>query len=166
MSKTIQFSYTWDKKSFLESSYEAYKYEMKHSPKRFLGWIFIAMTQFGVVAAFKGAPIGLLLVSTLLVGYWYFFRWRLRKSMLSKTFDKNPNLSQTYNVAVNDRAIDINGSLIDWSDIKEVVSLKKGFLILSNNSFFFFPKNAFKDIEERNEFASLAKSKVSNYTKD
>jgi len=162
MSEPIQLTYTWDKEAFLQASNEAYKYEMKHSPKRFLGWIFIAMTQFGVVAAFKGAPVGLLLVSTFLVVYWYFFRWQIRKYLLAKSFDKE----MTYNIFADQEKIRINENSINWDSILEVVSLEKGFLLLWDKSFFFFPKSAFKDSDERNAFAVLAKEKVKSYTKD
>ena len=162
MSKLLEFSYKWDKETFLNASHEAYKYEMKHSPKRFLGWIFIAMTQFGVVAAFKGAPIGLLLISTFLVIYWYFLRWPMRKSMLAKRFDKEA----TYDIKVKEDEIIINEKKIAWSEVLEVVSLEKGFLILANDSFFFFPRKAFKTLEEKNAFAEIAKKNVKSYTKD
>ena len=162
MFSPIQLNYTWDKETFLNASHEAYKYEIKHSPKRFLGWLFIAMTQFGVIAAFKGAPVGLLLVSTFLVGYWYFLRWPLRRMMLAKQF----NRIKHYSVLVQEDAITINQEAIDWSLVQEVVSLEKGFLILAKESFFFFPKSAFLGSDERNAFAALAKQKVQSYTKE
>jgi len=162
MFSPIQFNYTWDKESFLEASHEAYKYEMKHSPKRFLGWLFIAMTQFGVIAAFKGAPVGLLLISTLLVGYWYFLRWPLRRMMLAKQFDSE----KCYSVLVQEDAITINQEPIAWEWVQEVISLQKGFLLLAKGSFFFFPKSAFLGSDERNAFAALAKQKVQSYIKE
>jgi len=162
MSKTLNFSYKWDKELFLRASHEAYKYEMKHSPKRFLGWLFIAMTQFGVIAAFKGAPIGLLLVSTFLVVYWYFFRWGIRRYILAKSFDKE----MRYHVSMDEKKIQINDNSIAWEHILEVISLEKGFLLLSTDAFFFFPKPAFKDMDERNLFTEIVKAHVKRYTKD
>jgi len=162
MFKPLHFSYKWDKKQFLEASRESYRYEMKHSPKRFLGWIFIAFTQFGVISAFRGAPIGMLLVSSFLVIYWYFLRWPLREMMLSKRFEKD----EYYSVLVEDSYISINQKEISWDDILEVVSLTKGFLIFAKEKFIFFPKDAFADMDERNEFAYIAKKRVANYKKD
>ena len=46
MSNKIKISYNWDEETFINASKAAYDFEMKNSPKRFLGWFFIAMTQF------------------------------------------------------------------------------------------------------------------------
>ncbi len=162
MFKPIKLTYTWDKKTFLDASHQAYKYEMKHSSKRFLGWIFIAMTQFGVVAAIRKGSIGLLLVSTILVLYWYFFRWKIRKRLIEKSFDQE----RIYHVTIEKEKIIINQTDIDWDTILEVISLEKGFLLFFDKSFLFFPATAFKDIDEKNAFAKLAKEKAKNYIKD
>jgi len=46
------------------------------------------------------------------------------------------------------------------------ISLKEGFLLYNKDEFFFFSSSAFKDMDERNELASIAKEKVENYTKE
>ena len=162
MFKPINLKYMWDKESFLDASKVAYDYELKHSSKRFLGWLFIAMTQFGVVAAMKKGSIGLLLVSSVLVVYWYFFRWKIRKRLIEKSFDTE----QKFHVNIDENKITINENHIKWDSILEVVSLEKGFLVFYKNTFLFFPSKAFKDIDEKNAFAQLAKEKAKNYIKD
>jgi len=166
MSKPIHISYIWDKETYLKASEIAYKYELKHSPKRFLGWIFIAMTQFGVVQVMKGGAIGLLLLSSILVIYWYYFRWQIRKKLLLKNFDISNNKNHQFKIIADDEGLNIDNVGIQWSNILEVVSFDEGFLLYYNDTFIFFPTKAFESIEEKNRFASLAKSKVQNYKKE
>jgi hypothetical protein len=112
----------------------------------------------------KGA-VGLLFISTFLVIYWYMLRWSLRKRFISKTFDKSKNANHNYQIEVNDEELVIDETPLPWSKIKRVISLKEGFLLYHKEEFFFFPSTAFKDLEERNKFASIAKQKIENYTK-
>ncbi len=166
MSDTIRVSYCWDKETFLKASKAAYKYEMKHSPKRFLGWIFIAMTQFGVVAALKKGVVGLLLISTVLVVYWYFFRWKLRKKLLLKSFEKSSTKNHHYNVVADKEGIHSEETTILWDQVNQVVSLNEGFLIYSDASSLFIPTSAFADEENKNDFAILAKQNATRYTRE
>jgi len=160
----IEFNYMWDKKNYLEGSREAYNYEMKHSKKRLIGWFFIALTQFGVVAALKKNAFGLLFISTFLVVYWYFFRWKIREIMIAKTFkDKQ---AKKYNVKATSKDIEINNEKLNWSDFREIINLDKGFLLILDKSFLFFPKYAFKSIEDSNSFAKLAKENLKSYIKE
>lgn len=166
MSKPIHISYLWDEKTYLKASEIAYKYELKHSPKRFLGWIFIAMTQFGVVSAMKGGAIGLLLLSSILVIYWYYFRWQIRKKILLKNFDTSTNANHQFSILANKQGLNIDKVNIKWSSILEVISFNEGFLLYYNATFIFFLSKAFDSIEEKNHFSTLAKSQVENYKKE
>jgi len=166
MSKPITISYLWDKDTYLKASEIAYKYELKHSPKRFLGWIFIALTQFGVVSAMKGGAIGLLLLSSILVVYWYYFRWQIRKKILLKNFDTSNNANHQFKIIADDKGLNIDKVDIQWSSILEVISFAEGFLLYHNDTFIFLPSKAFDSIEEKNHFTSLAKNQVQNYKKE
>jgi hypothetical protein len=166
MSDHIDISYTWDKDTYIQASKLAYDYELKKSSRRYLGWLFIALTQFGVVAAMKQGSIGLLLISTILVLYWYMFRWPLRKRFIEKTFDKLPNANTQYTISTSDTGITTNGEDITWSNIANVLVLKEGiFLYLASNSIF-IPNKAFDAIEERSDFLKTLKQNVTNYTKE
>ncbi len=164
MSKIINISYVWDKNLFLKASKAIYDYELNNSNRKYWGWLFIAMLQFGVVSALKKDAIGLLFISTFLVIYWYLLRWNFRKRFISKTFDKSSNANHKYNIKITNETITIDNNSISWSEIKKVIYLKEGFLLYYKDEFFFFPSSAFKDMDERNEFASLAKEKVENYS--
>jgi len=165
MSKNICISYIWDRQTFLKAAETAYKYELKNSNKKYLGWLFIAMAQFGVVAAMKKGAGGLLIISSILLVYWYLLRWPIRKFFINKTFDKSPYANKQFNIKILDDGIEVNNSLIGWDKILQVIFLENGFFLYMEQDFFFFPSSAFKDIEERNRFAAIAKKKVQNYQK-
>ncbi len=161
----IKLSYIWNRENYIEANRIAYNYALKSSPKRFLGWLFIAMSQFGVVSAMKGGGVGLLLLSSILILYWYYFRWKIREAILIKNFEKSKNQNHKFNITINSSGLDINNTLIEWKDILEFVSLKSGFLLYYNNTFLFIPSSAFRDIEIKNLFASMAREKIENYNR-
>lgn len=165
MSKNIQISYTWDRETYLKASKIAYDYELTKSNKKYIGWFFIALTQFGVVAAMKGGAIGLLLISTVLVLYWYSLRWPLRKKMIERTFDKLPNANKNYHINISDQNLSIDEKEISWNEITQVLVLKDGTFLYLNQDSLFIPNVAFKTSEEKNTFLKILKNSVSNYTK-
>jgi len=166
MSKKIVIEYIWDKDTFMQASKAIYDFNMKHSPKRFLGWFFIALTQFGVVGALKKDVYGLLIISTLLVIYWYVLRWPLRRSMLLRGFMSSDIKDHNFNIEIDDRGLSIDGSLIEWCEILEVISLCDGYLLYKGDSFLFFPKSAFNTVEDREKFIVLVKKKKIFYKKE
>ncbi len=166
MSDRITVSYTWDKDTYMRASKLAYEYELKHSNRKYLGWVFIALTQFGVVAAIQKGTIGLLLVSTILVIYWYALRWSLRKRIIEKTFDKLTNANMKYTISTTDTGLNINREDITWDKIVSVLALKNGIFLYLNPDSIYIPNKAFEDIDERNEFLKLLKQNIPNYTRE
>jgi len=166
MSKNIEIRYTWSEELFLEASQATYEFELKHSPRRFLGWFFIAMTQFGVVLALKQQLYGLLLISTLLVIYWYTFRWSLRKYMIAKSFASSNTKEHIFTMRANQKGIVVDGTLLVWSSIKEAVSLEKGFILYYGEAFLYIPKSAFQTIDEKDSFSFLLKESVEHYSRE
>ncbi len=166
MSKDIEIEYLWSKELFLQASRATYEFELRHSPKRFLGWFFIAMTQFGVVGALKKDAYGLLLVSSVLVIYWYFFRWRIRKFIISKTYNKSTAKETHFSMQAKQDGINVNGTLLRWQEITEAVSLQEGFLLYYGDTFLYIPKYAFKSVEQKDLFSHVAKDNVVNYRKE
>ena len=155
--KEIKIKYKWDRENFLKASEIVYNYELKNSPKRFLGWIFIALSQFGVVMAMKKGAIGLLAISTILILYWYSFRWKIRKYFINKTFDKLPNANQNFSIIAKKEGLYLNDKKINWSNILEIISLKEGVLLYIDKNFLFFPKESFKNFEEKKYFLEFVK---------
>jgi hypothetical protein len=164
--KDIEIDYTWSKDVFLDASKATYEFELKHSPKRFLGWFFIALVQFGVVGALKKDAYGLLLIATVLVIYWYAFRWPIRRFMISKTYDASCIKNHHFKMFANTDGISVDGTLIAWSMITEIISLENSFLLYYESSFLFIPKSAFTSSDEKDRFTHLAKKSVESYKKD
>ncbi len=155
MSKKIKLVYVWDKEIFLQASKAIYDFNMKHSPKRFLGWFFIALVQFGVVGALKKDIYGLLIVSTFLVVYWYILRWPLRKNILLRGFMASDIKNHKFSIEIDENNLKIDENLIEWQEILEVISLSSGYLLYREDSFLFFPKSAFKSSEDREKFIEM-----------
>ena len=160
MSEGIEIEYTWDEKLALEASKSAYEYELKHSPKRFLGWVFIVLAQFGVVMAMKKGAIGLLLLSTIFLLYWYVLRWPIREFFIKKSFSKSPLANSKFNVILQEDALYINSSPINWDNISEIESAEKGFLLYLGKDFIYFPYSSFSSFEEKSIFKERIKKHI------
>jgi len=160
----IEAKYKWGEQSFLTASKIAYEYSLKHSFKRYLGWIFIAITQFGVVAALKKGAFGLLLFSTVLVVYWYFLRWPIRAFFIKRSFKKSKLSNKEFIVKIDENFIEFNGIKINWDEIKNIVEIKEAFLIELGSELLFLPKNSLKN-DAIKYIVKIAKSK-NKFVKD
>ena len=160
MFEPIYIEYTWTKELFLKAGKSAYDYELKNSPKRFLGWIFIAMAQFGVVMAMKKGAGGLLIISTIFLIYWYLLRWPIRKIIIKKSFDKSPLANHNFKITIKEDGLYFDNNKISWDEILKIVSVENGFLLYLNSDYLYFPYSAFKNIEEKNRFKEEAKKRV------
>jgi hypothetical protein len=150
----FEVKFKWDKKSFVEASLFAYRYELSKSPKRFLGFIFIAMSQFGVVALLREGQSGLLLLSSILLIYWYFLREKIRKKIYEKSFRGDIE----FTLRVDESGLNINGLDLKWSDILKIIEFEYGFIIYYQNQYLFIPNSAF-DNKQRDDFISILRKK-------
>ena len=155
----LNISYKWDKKTYIQGSKSLYQDLLRNSPKRFIGWFFIALSQFGLVAFYKKGAFGLLLISTIFLIYWYILRWQIRKLLLINTFNKSPLKDKMIQIELDDNFININQNQIKWSAIQRVLLENVGFLLYYNDEFIFIPKNAFDDKSEK-EFLKIIKKKL------
>ncbi len=160
--KEINIEYRWDKSTYLQGSKSLYNDVLRHSPKRFIGWFFIALSQFGLVAFFRKGVFGLLLLSTFGLLYWYVLRWPLRKWILINAYKKSPMKDKEINVIASDKFLLINDIKILWSEIQRVLLEKEGFLLYYHDDYIYIPKDAFKDQSEEKSFLKLLKTKVKN----
>ena len=165
-SKPIEINYTWSEDIFISASQATYEFELKHSPKRFLGWFFIALSQFGVVAALKKESYALLLLSSALVIYWYLLRWPIRRFMIKKAFQSSQNQNHNFSILAKKEGIEVNSTLIQWKEITEVIALEGAFLLYYGKNFLFIPKTALKSNDEIKRFEKLVKQSVASYKKD
>ncbi len=163
MSDNMKLELRWDEESFMQGAKLAYDYEMKHSWRRYAGWLFIAMTQFGVVGAIRYGVNGLLLISTILVIYWYFLRWPLRRSALKRFFKKLPNAEKIIKIEAQDGGICLDGVCVPWSSFRRVIASSNGYLLDMGDAFLYLPRSIFPDSESRNGFVALLKENIENY---
>ena len=144
--REIKITLKWDKESAITASQMFYEYDMKNSKKRYVGWLFVALTQFGIVGALKHDSYGLLYLSTFLVTYWYYGRWYLRSAMIKKYYAtlQPTNLYFT----LKDDGLYNGSELIGWDDIFRVISLDDGVLVHTNSYTLFFERKAFQNYDD------------------
>ncbi|SFV70038.1 FIG01147061: hypothetical protein [hydrothermal vent metagenome] len=159
MSKPIEVSFEWNKELAFKTSKLYYDYDMRHSNKRYVGWFFVALTQFGIVGALKHDSYGLLYISTFLVSYWYYGRWFLRKRMLVRFYDKNNSQNIDIHFSIDDDGFHGKEKNISWDEIIKVIELEEGVLIQSKEDALFFANAAFKQKGDKTRLLKMAKEK-------
>ena len=157
MSKPVEIHLKWSKELALKASKIYYDYDMKHSGKRYIGWFFVALVQFGIVGALKHNAFGLLYISTLLVGYWYYGRWYLRKMMIQKYYDKLnvDEMSKTF--LVDKDGFRSEQKSITWDDIVKVLQIESDILVQTREDTLYFTRDSFRSYDDVQELLSLAK---------
>jgi len=158
MSKEIILNFRWDKDTYMRAGEFAYKYKMYHTPKKYLGWIFIALLQFGVVGALLKGTLAILLFSTIMLIYWYYLKIRIEKYYLSKKFDSEKDANKLLQISIKDNEIDINKKKVLWSEIPLIIASEKGYLLDHISGYIFFPSKAFKQEEDKTSFINIARS--------
>jgi len=161
MSKNrLEIRYKWDKETFLKGSKSLYFDMLRNSPKRFIGWFFIALSQFGLVAFYKKGAFGLLMISTVFLLYWYVLRWPIRKIFLLRAFKTSPLKDKEVHIVFDDDKIVVDDEItLKYSDIPRVLIEKEGYLFYYNENFFFIPKEALSEVEEK-IFLKMIKDKI------
>ena len=157
MSKIVEAKYLWDEATALLSSELFYKYEFRHSYRRYVGWVFIAMAQFGVVGALKHDAYGMLILSSFLLLYWYGIRWQLRKRLILRHFRASDMADKEIITTFDETGIHTGVETIAWKDVQKVVELEAGFLFYSVSKANFFPKTSFKSAQQREALRTLLK---------
>ena len=165
MSNSLHASFIWSQALAIRSSELFYNYEFRHSYRRYVGWIFIAMAQFGMVGALKHDSYGMLFVSSFLLLYWYGIRWQLRKLLAKHQFQASPLADQTVDVTFSDRGL-IRGQLLTpWKEIAHVIQNELGFLFFMASKSTFVPKEAFGSTDESAKLSALLQAQGVAYTK-
>jgi hypothetical protein len=157
MSKEIKIEFTWTKELAIEASQKFYEYDMRHSNKRYLGWFFVGLTQFAIVGALKHDSYGLLYLSTFLVGYWYYGRWYLRKSMLEKFYNKREIQAKKTYFKLKEDGLYNENTLIPWDEIFKIIKLDDGILVQIQNNTLFFKREFFSSYEDMQSFLATMK---------
>jgi len=159
MSRAIEVSFSMTKELALQNSKEYYDYDMRHSAKRYIGWFFVALTQFGIVGALKHNSFGLLYISTFLVLYWYYGRWLLRKRIFLRYFEKSHKEPSEIHFRIDKEGFHSDNATISWEDVLKVVELESAFFIQTTQTTLFLQKSGFGSQEQKDAFLRIAKER-------
>jgi len=159
MFKPIEINYQWNEALALKTSKLYYDYDMQHSNKRYVGWFFVGLVQFGIVGALKHDSFGLLYLSTFLVLYWYYGRWYLRKRMLLQFYKNNIAKDLEVHFTLKEDGLHGQGKTILWDDILKIIPLEEGILVQGKEEALFFEKSAFVSNAEKERSLTLAKER-------
>jgi len=155
--KDIKIEFTWNEELAKKSFDEIYKYEFNNSAKKYIGWFFIALLQFGVVAALKKGDITLLAFSTFMLIYWYYIKKIIAKKRFLKLNSKPKNVKI---IANKDGLHFINENISwKWDEIEDIKKLDNGLIIVKYPNHYFIPNSGFKSIEDRSSFLSFYNKK-------
>ena len=162
-SNKIKISYKWDRENLEKSFEKSYAYHYKNSMRRYIGWLFIAMAQFGVVFALKGNHIGLLLFSTILIIYWYLLKKWLVKRRVMRDFENSPYKDKVIEMYIDESGIMQEGKLVPWESINGIVVADDAFMIYQKGKEYYIPSESFEDFEQKSQFKTIAKEKGKLY---
>ncbi len=157
--KPMEITYVWDRENFEKAFTKSYNHQFKNSTRRYVGWFFIALAQFGVVGAFKGGSIGLLMLATILILYWYVIKKWLIHQRAIKTYENSPLKNSQIKLSISEDGIEQEGVKLPWEEIQGLVPIEDDILLYHKEKAFYIPSNAFSSIEEKSSLKSLAKEK-------
>ncbi len=159
MFKPIEIKFTWSKELAIKASKLYYDYDMRNSRKRYVGWLFVAFVQFGIVGALKHNSYGMLYLSTFLVAYWYYIRWYMRKSMIVKFYNNSNIDNNEVTFTLKDDGLHHDDKIIDFENISKVIQFDDGVLLQTTSNTLFFEKTAFNSVKEMKKFISIMKER-------
>ena len=165
MSEPLRVRVKFDEATYLKGAKTAYDVQMKHTGRKYIGWVFIAMAQFGVVGALQAGAYGLLLLSTLLLIYWYLLRWPLRKAALKRVFRHSPYADRELVIEAQDGGLCVDDKCIPWFEFTRVLATPQGYLLDMNDGFLYIPREAFESADLRNAFVALVRRHVDRFEK-
>ena len=159
MSDRVTLQMEWSAERAIEASKALYDYEMRHSLKRYIGWIFIAFMQFGIVALYKHQDPTLLLVGSFFVAYWYYGRWYLRRYLIKKYYKKRNLQKSIIEISCNEEALQMGGKELSWDEIVHAIDTNSALLLQTSQEVLYLPYDAFEDIESLSACTQLLKKK-------
>jgi len=168
MSKPIKISYIWNRENIDKLFEASYKYQFEHSRKRYVGWFFIALLQYGIVVAFKKEAFAILLFSTIILFYWYYGKKWIARRRAYKSFESSEFKDKKIEMSIGSdgfslapfgaEASDSEASQHwSWDKVQEVIVLGDDIMIYKYPNFHYIPANGFESIEEKSRFKSLVK---------
>ncbi len=161
MYEPVNITYTWNRENVEKLFDTSYSYLFKHSSRRYIGWLFIAILQFGVVAALKKGSIAILLFSSIVLLYWYYGKKLIARRRALNSFERSPFRDKKIEINVSDKGFDIRGTEEpvhwSWEEIDEVIPAGDDILLFKNPNFHYIPSSGFSSLEMKSAFKSLAR---------
>ncbi len=160
MSKSIEVSYIWNIENIEKLFDASYKYQFEHSRRRYIGWFFIAIMQYGIVVALKKEAFAILLFTTVVLFYWYYGKKWIAKRRAKKSFEQSDFKDKEIKLTVDKNGFELIAPIKEhwsWDEIEEIVSLEDDIMIYKYPNFHYIPANGFESIEEKSRFKSLVK---------
>lgn len=162
MSRPVEISYLWDRENMERLFDTSYRYLFDHSAKRYIGWLFIAILQFGVVAALKQGSVAILLFASIVLFYWYYGKRVIAKRRAYRSFERSPFRDKKIAILVDETGfaikIEEQENFWSWEIIGEVLGMKDDIMLYKAPYFYYIPASAFASIDEKSRFKSMAKS--------
>ncbi len=134
-----------DEDLYLKGAKEIYDIRYKKSAKRYIGWFFIALLQIGFVATLKGRGFVLFAFSCILVIYWYFLRWPLRRYFIKSSLKRSPFIDKEIEITLTKNGLSIDKNIIPYENIKDIISTQDGYIIDIKDLFLYIPKSKLLD---------------------
>ena len=160
MSNPIKISYIWDRANFDKLFDASYKYQFNNSGKRFVGWLFIALLQYGVVLALKKDAFAILLFSTIMLIYWYYGKKIIAKRRAERSFENSEFRDKHIEMSIDRDGFALfqsNREKWSWDEVQEVIVLGDDIMLYKDPNFHYIPANGFESIEEKSRFKSMVK---------
>ncbi len=162
MSEPIHIRYTWNRENVQKLFESSYKYQFENSAKRYIGWLFIAILQFGVVAALKKGDFSLLLFSSIVLVYWYYGKKIIARKRAERAFETSSFRDKTIFIDVSDEGFEIKGKegrvQWSWDEIDEIIVLDNAMMLYKYPYFHYIPDSGFHSIEDKSRFKKMAKA--------
>ena len=161
MSKPIEVSYTWSRENIEKLFDSSYTYQFEHSRKRYIGWFFIVLLQYGIVVALKKEVFAILLFATIVLFYWYYGKKWIAKRRAIKSFDTSPFKDKKIQMRIDRTGFTLlqpNQEKWSWNEVDEVTASGEDTILYKYPNFHYIPALGFASPEEKSRFKTLAKA--------
>jgi hypothetical protein len=145
---SLNLTFPWNEQAFLNAGEIVFRYKMKYTWKRYIGYAFIAATLYGLLRVVSRGDYSLLYLGVIFTAYWYLLRPILNRQRRKSQFTKEPVQNATMEFVISKGGIRINGHQVPWRDISTVIVHAKGFLLERPQGYPYLPAAAFKSDED------------------
>lgn len=148
--------YKWTKERYLEASKANYDLKMKSLKLKLLGYFGIIFIIVGAYLSYAKGVHTTLVVSSILVIYWYVLRWPLYRFQLSLNFKRHASKDKTVSWSLDLESFSITsengGGSYKWSAVTDISESNRGFLVRQYPVFYWLPKDCFESENDINWF--------------